>query len=65
MLEVLVVNTYSIYREYYDMSPMTILHFRESAVRPLLLVAPSENRKPGSRELSTSQMKRKLADHKL
>ena len=65
ILEALVVNAYSIYREYYDTSHMTILHFCESIVRPFLPVAPSENLKPGPRERSTSQMTRKLADHKL
>jgi hypothetical protein len=65
MLEVLVVNVYLIYREYYDMSHMTILHFRESVVRPSLLVALSETQKPGSRERSKGQTERKLADHKL
>ncbi len=44
---------------------MTILQFRESLVRSLLLDVPYENLKPGPRERSTSQTKRKLADHKL
>ena len=65
ILEAWVVNAYLIYREYDNTSHMTILYFHESVVRPLLLVAPSENLKSGSREGSTSQMKRKLADHKL
>ena len=44
---------------------MTILKFRESLVRSLLLGTPFENLKPGARQRSTSQSKRKLADHKL
>ena len=61
----LVVNAYLIYREHYDTSRMTILHFCESIVRLLLLGALSDNSKPGPRERSKSQTKRKLADHKL
>ena len=44
---------------------MTILQFRESLVRSLLLGMPFEKLKPGPRQQSTSQTKRKLADHKL
>lgn len=42
-----------------------MLQFRESLVRSLLLGGPLENLKPGSRQQSTSQTKRKLADQKL
>jgi hypothetical protein len=56
------VNAYLIYKENYDTSRMTMLQFRES---PLLLGGLFENLKPGSRERSTSQTKRKLADHQL
>ncbi|CAF4642837.1 unnamed protein product, partial [Rotaria magnacalcarata] len=42
-----------------------MLQFRESLVRSLLLGVPFENVKPGPRERSTSQTKRKLADHQL
>ena len=44
---------------------MTMLQFRESLVRSLLLGVPFENVKPGPRERSTSQMKRTLANHEL
>ena len=60
-----IVNAYLIYKENYDTSRMTMLQFRESLVRCLLLGVPYENLKPGPRERSTSQTKRKLADHKL
>jgi hypothetical protein len=60
-----IVNAYLIYKENYDSSRMTMLQFRESLVRSLLLGVPYENVKPGPRERSTSQTKRKLADHKL
>ncbi len=60
-----VVNAYLIYKENYDTSRMTMLQFRESLVRSLLLGVPFENLKPDSRERSTSQAKHKLADHKL
>jgi hypothetical protein len=60
-----VVNAYLIYKEYYGTHIMTMLQFRESLVRSLLLGVPFENVKPGPRERSTSQTKRKLADHQL
>ena len=60
-----IVNAYLIYKGNYDASGMTMLEFRESLVRSLLLGVPYENIKPGPRERSTSQTKRKLADHKL
>ena len=44
---------------------MTIFNFRESLVRSSLLGTPFENLKPDARQQSTSQIKRKLADHKL
>jgi hypothetical protein len=44
---------------------MTILKFRESLVRSLLLGMPFEKLKPGPRQKSIGQTKRKLADHKL
>ena len=44
---------------------MTILQFRESLVRSLLLGMPFEKLKPGPRQQPTSHSKRKLADHKL
>ena len=59
-----IVNAYLIYKENYDTSRMTMLQFRESLVRSLLLGVPYENLRPGPRERSTSQTKRKLADHK-
>ncbi len=60
-----IVNAYLIYKEYYGTNIMTMLQFRESLVRSLCLGVPFENVKPGPRERSTSQTKRKLADHKL
>ena len=59
-----IVNAYLIYKENYDKNRMTMLQFRESIVRSLLLGLPYENSKPGPRERSTSQTKRKFADHK-
>ena len=44
---------------------MTILQFRESLVRSLLLGTPIENLKPGPRQQAVSHSKGKLADHKL
>lgn len=60
-----IVNAYLIYKENYDTRSMTLLQFRESLVRSLLLGIPFENVKPGPRERSTSQTKRKFRDHKL
>jgi hypothetical protein len=60
-----VVNAYLIYKENYDSIYITMIQFRERLVRSLRLGAPFENLKPGPRQQSTSQTKRKLADHKL
>ena len=59
------VNSYLIYKENYAASKVPILQFRESLVRPLLLGMPFEKLKPGPRQKSIGQTKRKLADHKL
>jgi hypothetical protein len=59
------VNSYLIYKENYTESKVTILQFRESLVRSLLLGMPMEKLKPGARQQSASHSKRKLADHKL
>ncbi|CAF1610812.1 unnamed protein product [Adineta ricciae] len=59
------VNSYLIYKENYAASKVTILQFRESLVRSLLLGMPFEKMKPGPRQKSIDQTKRKLADHKL
>jgi hypothetical protein len=59
------VNSYLIYKENYTESKVTILQFRESLVRSLLLGMPMEKLKPGPRQQSASHSKRKLADHKL
>jgi hypothetical protein len=59
------VNAYLIYKENYDTSRMMVLEFHESLVQSLLPGMALENQKPSPRELSTSQRKRKLADHKL
>ena len=60
-----IVNAYLIYKGNYDTRRTTMLQFRESLVRSLLLGVPCENLKPGPGERSTSQTKHKLADHKL
>ena len=60
-----IVYAYLIYKDNDDTSRMTMLHFRKSLVRSLLLGVPFENIKSGPRERPTSQTKRKLADHKL
>ncbi|CAF1214767.1 unnamed protein product [Adineta ricciae] len=60
-----IVNVYLIYKETYETSHMTMLQFRESLVRSLLLGTPFENLKPGPRQQPTSHLKCKLADHKL
>jgi hypothetical protein len=59
------VNSYLIYKENYTQSKVTILQFRESFVRSLLLGMPFEKLKSDLRQKSTGRMKRKLADHKL
>ena len=59
-----IVNAYLMYKENYETSRMTVLQFRDSIVRSLLLGVPYENLRPDPRERSTSQTKRKLADHK-
>jgi hypothetical protein len=58
------VNSYLIYKENYAISKATILQFRESLVRSLLLGTPIEKLKSGPRQQSASHSKRKLADHK-
>ena len=60
-----IVNSYLVYKEHYSSNNITILKFRESLVRPLLLGMPFEELKPGPRQKATSQVKRKLTDHKL
>ncbi len=60
-----IVNAYLIYKENYDTSRMTMLQFRESLVRSLLLGVPFENLKSGPRERSASRMKHKLTGHEL
>jgi hypothetical protein len=59
------VNSYLIYKENYAASKVTILHFRESLVRSLLLGMPFEKLESGVRQKPAGQAKRKLADHKL
>jgi hypothetical protein len=60
-----VVNSYLVYKENYTTNNITILQFRESLVRSLILGMPFENQKPGPKQQSTSHLKRKLVDHKL
>ena len=52
-----------IYKENYAMDGTTILHFRESVVRSLLLGESTANFKPGPRQQLTGRLKRKIADH--
>ncbi len=59
------VNSYLIYKENYTESKVTILQFRESLFRSLLLGTPIEKLKLSPRQQSASHSKRKLADHKL
>ena len=65
IFETSLVNNYLIYKENYAASKVTILQFRESLVRSLLIGMPFEKLKPGPRQKSIGQTKRKLADHKL
>ena len=51
------VNSYLIYKENYAASKVTILQFRESLVRSLLLGTPTEKLKPGPRQQSASHSK--------
>ena len=60
-----IVISYLIYKENYATRDATILQFRESLVRSLLLDVPFEQLRPGPRQKSTRQTKRKLTDHKL
>ena len=65
IFETAIVNNYLVYKEHYSTHNMTILKFRESLVRSLLLGMPFEELKRGPRQKATSQVKRKLTDHKL
>jgi hypothetical protein len=60
-----IVNSYLIYKENYAADDITILQFRESLVRSLLLGISTENLKPGPRQQPTDHLKRKLTDHRL
>ena len=60
-----IVNSYLVYKEHYSTNNMAILKFDERLVRSLLLGMPFEKLKPGLRQKATSQIKRKLTDHKL
>jgi hypothetical protein len=60
-----IVNAYLIYKENYDTSRMTMVQFRESLVRSLLLRTPSQRLKPDPKQQLTSILMRKLAEHKL
>ena len=59
------MNSYLVYKEHYSTHNITILKFRASLVRSLLLGMPFEKLKPGPRLKPTNQMKLKLVDHKL
>ena len=59
------VNSYLIYKENYAASKVTILQFRESLVRSLLLGMSFEKLKPDVKQKPATQAKHKLADHKL
>ena len=60
-----VVNSYLIYKENYTTNNITILQFRESLVRSLLVGMPFENLKPVPRQQPTSDLKHKLVYHQL
>jgi hypothetical protein len=60
-----IVNSYLIYKENYTANKATILQFRESLFRSLLLDMPFEKLRSDPRQKSTGRTKRKLADHKL
>ncbi|CAF1656880.1 unnamed protein product, partial [Adineta ricciae] len=60
-----IVNAYLIYKEKYSTSNMTMLQFRESLMRSLLLGVPFENLKPGPKQQPTNERKRKHTDHLL
>ena len=60
-----IVNAYLIYKENYTTSNITILQFRESLARSLLLGILSEHLRPGPVQQSTNRRKRKLGDYKL
>ena len=60
-----IVNSYSLYKEKCATNKVTILEFRESLVRSLLVVLSFEKLKPDPRQKPIGQTKRKLADHKL
>ena len=57
-----IVNAYLIHKENDDTNRMTMLQFRESLVRPLIVGMPYENLKPDPRERLTSQTNHKLED---
>jgi len=61
----LIINAYLMYKENYGLSNMTILQFRKSLVRSLLLGEPFENLKPGAKQQSTNPRKQKHTDHLL
>ncbi len=63
IFRVSIVSVYLIYKEYYNTSCMTMLQFRESLVRSLLLGVPFENLKSGPRKHSTNQTKQKSVDY--
>ena len=65
ILGMAIVNSYLVYKENYSTNNTTILKFRKSLVRSLLLGVPFENLKPGIKQQLTSQSKRKLVDHQL
>ncbi len=60
-----IVNSYLVYKEHYSTNNMTILKFRESLVRSLLLGIPFEELKPGPRQKSTSQVTNECEDFSL
>ena len=60
-----VVNSYLIYKENYTTNNITIVQFRESLVRSLLVGMPFENLKSVPRQQTTSHLKRKLVYHQL
>lgn len=65
MFGTVVANSYLIYKQNYARNNISVLQFRKSLVRSLLLDNPFENRKPGLRQQSTSYLKCKALDNKL
>ena len=60
-----IVKSYLLCKENYATNKMTVLQFRESLVRSLLIGMLFEKQKLSPRQKSAGQTKRKFTDHKL